>query len=86
MEYSNKKSLELPIIKEHIEEENKSKKLNETLKSYHVSEYDNLCGDYAKIEKIIPIRYNYPFLILYILLNILTLGIFSFFFSMVSFT
>ena len=79
MEYSNKKSLELPIIKEHIEEENKSKKLNETLKYYHVSEYDNLCGDYAKIEKIIPIRYNYPFLILYILLNIITLGIFSFF-------
>ena len=83
MDKSNLKSLELPIISEHNEENIdyiEKKDLKQIIKEYHVSRYDELCGDYAKIEKLIPIKTNNPVYIFYILINIITFGIFSFFF------
>ncbi len=88
MDKSNLKSLEFPIISEHNEENIdyiEKKDLKQIIKEYHVSRYDELCGDYAKIEKLIPIKTNNPVYIFYILINIITFGIFSFFFCLVSY-
>ena len=87
MEKANIKSVELPIIAErNNEEQNESvystekkeyaAKIDE-FKTYYISQYDDMCEDYAKIEKIIPVKTNYPLFILFIILNIFTLGIFG---------
>ena len=83
MDRANLKNLELPIITEHHEENieyTEKKYIKRKIKVYHVSRYDELCGNYAKIEKLIPIKTYIPIYIFYILINIITFGIFSFFF------
>jgi len=89
MDKGNIKAMELPIIAEgNYEEQNESIYSNDKkeykkfvrIKEYYISQYDDMCEDYAKIEKLLPVKINYPLFIIYIFLNIITLGIFSLFF------
>ena len=76
MDKGNIKAMELPIIAEgNYEEQNESIYSNDKkeykkfvrIKEYYISQYDDMCEDYAKIEKLLPVKIN----LLYIYFSIL---------------